>query len=89
MECFAGAALARTPPLARARHQGGARTTVLRLRRGCALARPLTQARQGAGDGEVPADETPGAKRRWYEEQQKRKEEELARLGLRPDQAYR
>ena len=34
-------------------------------------------------------ENAPGVKRRWYEEKQKRKAEELQRLGLDPSQAHR
>lgn len=40
-------------------------------------------------DAEGPDDSSVGAKKRWYEEKQKRKAEELQRLGLDPSQAHR
>ncbi|KAI8469464.1 MAG: hypothetical protein J3K34DRAFT_279920, partial [Monoraphidium minutum] len=44
--------------------------------------------RAKGGDGDDAGDGTAGAKRRWYEEQQKKKAEELQRLGLDPSKAY-
>lgn len=43
-----------------------------------------TQAGEGAA-----GDNTDGGKKRWYEEKKKRQEEQLAKMGLGPDEAYR
>ena len=48
----------------------------------------LTWPPQGLDEGPKD-DSSAGAKRKWYEEQQKRKEEVLARLGLDPSQSHR
>ncbi|KAG2496151.1 hypothetical protein HYH03_005753 [Edaphochlamys debaryana] len=41
------------------------------------------------GAAQVPDDKSAGAQRKWFEEKQKRKAEELERLGLDPTQAHR
>ena len=43
---------------------------------------------QGLDEG-TKDEKSAGAKRKWYEEKQKRKEEELVRLGLDPSQSHR
>ena len=50
----------------------------------------LLSLRLSQGLDEGPRDDkSAGAKRKWYEEKQKRKEEELVRLGLDPSQSHR
>jgi pre-mRNA-splicing factor SYF2 len=45
---------------------------------------PFAQAPEKQGD-----DSAPGAKYKWYEEKKKRKEEEMARLGITAEEAHR
>eukprot|EP00887_Chlorella_sp_A99_P006252 scaffold3.g6252.t1 len=45
--------------------------------------------RQQSGRATLEGNGGDGSKRKWYEEQAKRKEEELKRLGLKPEQAHR
>lgn len=39
--------------------------------------------------GDAEKDTSEGSKKRWFEEKKKRQEEQLAKMGLTPDEAYR